>query len=142
MTADRFCPVILSGGSGTRLWPLSRRTYPKQFLPLMGPETLLQQTARRLARTPAADAPIVIANDDHRFLVRQQLEEIGQPPAALILEPVGRNTAPAVALACLSATASGEDPILGIFASDHRIERDDAFQAALARAIEVDQKPG
>lgn len=136
MTADRFCPVILSGGSGTRLWPLSRRTYPKQFLPLMGSETLLQQTARRLAQTPAADAPIVIANDDHRFLVRQQMEEIGQPPAALILEPVGRNTAPAVALACLSATASGEDPILGIFASDHRIERDDAFQAALARAIE------
>lgn len=136
MTVDRFHPVILSGGSGTRLWPLSRRTYPKQFLPLVGHDSLLQQTVRRLAKSPDVADPIVIANDDHRFLVRQQLDEMGVSPAALILEPVGRNTAPAVALACLSAMAGGENPVIGIFASDHRVERDDAFQEALGHAIE------
>lgn len=131
-----FCPVILSGGSGTRLWPLSRRTYPKQLLPLIGGGSLLQQTAQRLARLPNAEDPIVIANDDHRFLIRQQLAEIGVAPAPLILEPVGRNTAPAVALACLAALQRGADPILGIFPSDHHIADDNAFQKAVSTAIQ------
>ncbi len=136
MKDDAFCPVILSGGSGTRLWPLSRRTYPKQLLPLIGDGSLLQQTAQRLAGLPMAVAPIVIANDDHRFLIRQQLEEIGIAPQALILEPTGRNTAPAVALACGIALADGNDPILGIFASDHRIRDNAAFRSAIATALE------
>lgn len=135
MSRNLFCPIILSGGSGTRLWPLSRQTYPKQLLALIGDGSLLQQTARRLAEIPEVAAPIIIANDDHRFLVRQQLAEISIEPAALILEPVGRNTAPAVALACLTAMATGEDPVIGVFASDHHIQDQPAFQAALAQAI-------
>jgi mannose-1-phosphate guanylyltransferase/mannose-6-phosphate isomerase len=125
-------PVILSGGSGTRLWPLSRRTYPKQLLSLVGESSLLQQTAYRLA---GAKPPILIANDDHRFLIRQQMEEAGIAPATLILEPEGRNTAPAVALACLRALEAADDPVVGIFPSDHTIQDQEGFTAALARAV-------
>lgn len=135
MSDTPFQPVILSGGSGTRLWPLSRRTYPKQLLSLVGDGSLLQQAVRRLSGTRDVAPPIVIANDDHRFLVRQQLEEIGIAPAALILEPVGRNTAPAVALACHAAMRDGADPIIGIFASDHRIEDESSFTESLRKAI-------
>ncbi|MEQ8829463.1 MAG: mannose-1-phosphate guanylyltransferase/mannose-6-phosphate isomerase [Alphaproteobacteria bacterium] len=135
MTDTPFQPVILSGGSGTRLWPLSRRTYPKQLLALVGEGSLLQQAVQRLAGTEGRAAPIIIANDDHRFLVRQQLAEIGVTPEALILEPVGRNTAPAVALACHAAMAGGRDPVIGIFASDHRIEDESAFTESLRKAI-------
>jgi mannose-1-phosphate guanylyltransferase/mannose-6-phosphate isomerase len=106
------------------------------LLPLIPGGTLLQQTAQRLARLPNATDPIVIANDDHRFLIRQQLSEIGITPAPLILEPMGRNTAPAVALACHAALQGGEDPILGIFPSDHHIADDAAFQAAVATAVQ------
>lgn len=130
-----FQPVILSGGSGTRLWPLSRKTYPKQLLSLIGEGSLLQQAVQRLSGTQDAAAPIIIANDDHRFLVRQQLEEIGVSPTALILEPVGRNTAPAVALACHAAMQGGLDPVVGIFASDHRIEDGTAFTESLRKAV-------
>ena len=91
-------PVLLSGGSGTRLWPLSREAYPKQFLPLAGPDTMLQATWKRAAPLATA-APIVVANEDHRFLVAEQLRVVGAPPAAIVLEPVGRNTAPAIAAA-------------------------------------------
>lgn len=132
MPVSDLVPVILSGGSGTRLWPLSRRTYPKQLLNLFGEGSLLQQTVRRLAE---ARAPILIANDDHRFLVSEQMAEIGTDPAALILEPEGRNTAPAVALACLKALETADDPVIGIFPSDHRIAEADGFGRALARAV-------
>ena len=93
-------PVILSGGSGTRLWPLSRELYPKQFLPLVGERTMIQETALRTAGLPDVSPPIVVCNEAHRFLVAEQLRELGVPAQAILLEPVGRNTAPAVAIAC------------------------------------------
>ena len=94
-------PVILSGGSGTRLWPLSRQNLPKQFLALAGPDTLFQQTVKRAAGVPGATAPLVVASDDHRFLAGEQLQAIGVTPRAIVLEPLARNTAPAIALAAL-----------------------------------------
>src|SRR3569623_2456818 len=104
-------PVRLSGGSGTRLWPLSREAYPKQFLPLAGDDTMLQATWLRVAGIAGA-APIVVANEEHRFLVAEQLRQAGAPPPEIILEPVGRNTAPAIAAAALQATMGGADPLL------------------------------
>src|SRR5574338_1362208 len=94
-------PVILSGGSGTRLWPLSRELYPKQLLPLVGERTMLQETAARVAGMTDVGGPIVVCNESHRFMVAEQLLESGDAPQAIILEPVGRNTAPAVAVAAL-----------------------------------------
>jgi len=96
-------PVILSGGSGTRLWPLSRELYPKQLLPLVGDRTMLQETAARVAGIPGVAAPIVVCNESHRFMVAEQLRESDAAPQAILLEPVGRNTAPAVAVAALVA---------------------------------------
>src|SRR5687767_918408 len=96
-------PVILSGGAGTRLWPLSRELYPKQFLPLVGERTMIQETVLRTAGLPEVLAPIVVCNEAHRFLVAEQLRELGIEPTAILLEPVGRNTAPAVAVAALAA---------------------------------------
>ena len=126
-------PVILSGGSGTRLWPLSREAYPKQFLPLAGTDTMLQATWKRVAAL-ATEAPLVVANEDHRFMVAEQLREAGCTPAAILLEPVGRNTAPAIAVAALQATAGGEDPLLLVLPSDHVIADAAAFRTAVATA--------
>jgi hypothetical protein len=109
-------PVLLCGGSGTRLWPLSREAYPKQFLPLAGQDTMLQATWQRVAGI--ADAPpIVVAGEEHRFLVAEQLRQIGAPTPAIVLEPVGRNTAPAIAAAALQAMAGGDDPLLLVLPS-------------------------
>jgi mannose-1-phosphate guanylyltransferase / mannose-6-phosphate isomerase len=124
-------PVILSGGSGTRLWPLSRELYPKQLLPLVGEHTMLQETAQRLAGLEAA-APIVVCNEAHRFLVAEQLRLLGTRPQAIILEPVGRNTAPAIALAALQAKP---DALLLVLPADHVIRDVPAFQAAVQAAI-------
>jgi mannose-1-phosphate guanylyltransferase len=96
-------PVILSGGSGTRLWPLSRELYPKQLLPLVGQGTMLQETLARLADVADVGAPIVVCNESHRFLVAEQLLERGAQPQSILLEPAGRNTAPAVAVAAMAA---------------------------------------
>jgi mannose-1-phosphate guanylyltransferase/mannose-6-phosphate isomerase len=126
-------PVILSGGSGTRLWPLSREAYPKQFLPLVGEDTMLQATWRRVAPLASA-APIVVANEEHRFMVAEQLRQIDCAPSAILLEPVGRNTAPAIAVAALHAMAEGADPLLLVLPSDHVIADAPAFQAAVRRA--------
>ncbi|WP_037083398.1 mannose-1-phosphate guanylyltransferase/mannose-6-phosphate isomerase [Pseudoxanthomonas sp. J35] len=126
-------PVILSGGSGTRLWPLSREAYPKQFLPLAGSDTMLQATWKRVAPL-ASSAPILVANEDHRFMVAEQLREVGCTPAAILLEPVGRNTAPAIAVAALQAGANGEDPLLLVLPSDHVITDAAAFRAAVSEA--------
>ncbi len=104
-------PVILSGGSGTRLWPLSRELYPKQLLPLVGERTMMQDTALRLAGLAGTSAPIVVCNEHHRFMVAEQLRQVGVEPRAIVLEPVGRNTAPAVAVAAILAGAQeGSDP--------------------------------
>lgn len=127
-------PVILSGGAGTRLWPLSRELYPKQFLPLAGPRTMLQETLLRLDGSPGLTSPLVVCNESHRFLVAEQLRSIDCPPAAIILEPVGRNTAPAVALAALQAMAGGGDPLLLVLPADHVIRDAEALRAAVAAA--------
>ena len=126
-------PVLLSGGSGTRLWPLSREAYPKQFLPLAGHDTMLQATWQRVADIASA-APIVVANEEHRFLVAEQLRQIGVPTPSILLEPVGRNTAPAIAAAALQAMSGGDDPLLLVLPSDHVVRDAAAFRAAVAEA--------
>jgi mannose-1-phosphate guanylyltransferase / mannose-6-phosphate isomerase len=125
-------PVILSGGSGTRLWPLSRGQFPKQFLPLISDYTLLQETVLRLNGVAEMQAPIAICNEDHRFMLAEQLWEIGVKPAAMILEPIGKNTAPAVAMAAL--TAESEDDVLLVLPADHVISNLEAFHHAIDQA--------
>jgi mannose-1-phosphate guanylyltransferase/mannose-6-phosphate isomerase len=127
-------PVILSGGSGTRLWPLSREAYPKQFLALAGELTMLQATWQRVAPI-AGRAPLVVANEEHRFVAAEQLQQLGVQPLAILLEPVGRNTAPAIAVAALEATRDGEDAVLLVLPSDHVIADEAAFRAAVLRAL-------
>lgn len=113
-------PVILSGGAGTRLWPLSRELYPKQFLPLTGERSLLQQTVLRLQGLPDLAPPLVVCNEEHRFLVAEQLRAVGVAGGEILLEPAGRNTAPAVALAALRVKARGDDDaLLLVLPSDH-----------------------
>ena len=126
-------PVVLAGGSGSRLWPKSRAALPKQFLALTSDKTMLQDTLARLDGTEAAQ-PIVICNDAHRFLVAEQLRQMQGEHGGIILEPVGRNTAPAIALAALHATKSNEDPVLLILAADHLIKNQTAFHKAVAEA--------
>jgi mannose-1-phosphate guanylyltransferase/mannose-6-phosphate isomerase len=123
----KITPVILSGGMGTRLWPLSRELYPKQLLPLVGERTMLQETLHRLAGVDTA-APIIVCNEAHRFLVAEQLRQMGSKPQAILLEPVGRNTAPAIALAALKAEP---DALLLVLPADHVIRDMKAFQAAI-----------
>lgn len=124
-------PVLLSGGSGTRLWPLSRESRPKQLLPLLGPETMLQMTARRVADANRFGPPVVVAKAAHAELIDEQLAAAGLPEATLILEPCGRNTAAAIALAALSADP---DALLLVLPSDHLIANEPAFLAAVDRA--------
>jgi mannose-1-phosphate guanylyltransferase/mannose-1-phosphate guanylyltransferase/mannose-6-phosphate isomerase len=133
-TKSLIHPVILSGGSGTRLWPLSRAHTPKQLLPLLSDRSLLQETALRVADPIRFAAPIVIGNDQHRFMVAEQLREIDMTPAALVLEPEGRNTAPAVAIAALMMRATDPHALILVLPSDHSIKDGAAFMAALARA--------
>jgi len=137
MTA--LVPVILCGGTGTRLWPLSRASYPKQYWALAGSgeETLLQQTQQRLEGIPDLQPPLLICNEDHRFIVAEQMRQIGVEPAAILLEPMGRNTAPAVAIAALQATAGGEDPLLLVLAADHVIREGAAFRQTVQAGMEA-----
>lgn len=130
-------PVILCGGSGTRLWPMSRGGYPKQYLKLMGEHTLVQQTALRLNTLPDAKAPIVITNNEQRFLVAEQLRQIRISPSSIILEPVGRNTAPAIAVAALRALVDTPDALLLVLPSDHVILNEPAFVEAARAAASV-----
>jgi mannose-1-phosphate guanylyltransferase len=125
-----ICSVIMAGGSGTRLWPLSRAAHPKQFLRLHGEDTMLQETVKRLSGLDI-QASITICNEEHRFFVAEQLREIDKL-GSIILEPVGRNTAPAIALAALTAK---DDPLLLVLAADHVIQDEDAFREAVIRAI-------
>ena len=130
-------PVILSGGSGTRLWPLSRALHPKQFLSLAGEKTLLQQAVERLVRINGSTQPLVIGNNDHRFIIAEQLREIGVTPAALLLEPIGRNTAPAAALAALFATKHDAKAVTLLIPSDLFIADEPAFFSGLEHAAEI-----
>jgi mannose-1-phosphate guanylyltransferase/mannose-6-phosphate isomerase len=131
-------PVVMAGGSGTRLWPLSRAGYPKQFLVLAGNTSLLQQAATRLQGLAAADitvaAPVIVGNEEHRFMVLDQLREVRAEPSAVLLEPVGRNTAPAVTLAALQALEAGGDPVMVVTPSDQTVTDEAAFTAALQAA--------
>lgn len=128
-----FVPVIMAGGSGTRLWPLSRGNYPKQFLALTGADSLLQQTLLRLNGMPH-HAPLLLCHEDHRFIAAEQVRQLGITDAVILLEPVGRNTAPAIALAAFTAINAGDDPLLLVLAADHSITDIAAFQAAVAQA--------
>jgi mannose-1-phosphate guanylyltransferase / mannose-6-phosphate isomerase len=127
-------PVILSGGSGTRLWPMSRTLYPKQLLTLFGHESLLQQTVHRVVEPGRFAPPVLVANEEHRFIIAEQLREIAVVPRALLLEPVGRNTAPAACIAALALTETESDPLMLLLPSDHTIGDVEAFVAAIDRA--------
>lgn len=133
-------PVILCGGSGTRLWPLSRTGFPKQFLCLTSNESLFQQAAQRLSRLGGENvqisAPFIVTGEDHRFLATEQLREIGIELGPALLEPVGRNTAPALTLAALAAVAKGEDPVLVVTPADQTVTNVQAFNEALKKAIQ------
>ncbi len=133
-------PVILCGGSGTRLWPLSRTGFPKQFLCLTGPESLFQQAALRLTSLGNSAiqvaAPLIVTGEEHRFLASEQLREVGVPLGAALLEPVGRNTAPALTLAALAAIENGADPVLVVTPADQTVTDAAAFTASTRAAIE------
>ncbi|AEF03630.1 mannose-1-phosphate guanylyltransferase/mannose-6-phosphate isomerase [Alteromonas naphthalenivorans] len=132
-------PVILAGGSGSRLWPKSRAALPKQFLSLTSENTMLQDTVSRLAGINTQRA-IFICNEAHRFLVAEQLRQKNIDHSGILLEPVGRNTAPAIALAALHATLSGEDPVLLVLAADHLITDEPAFHEAVVKANSLAEK--
>lgn len=130
-------PVVLSGGSGSRLWPLSRSTRPKQFLGVTEQQTLFQLTLERVRQLDGAAAPIIVANHEHRFLAAEQARVKGIKPAAIMLEPVGRNTAPAIAIAAMQARSWAEDPLILVTPSDHIINNESAFGRAVTLASEA-----
>lgn len=130
-------PVIMAGGSGTRLWPLSRQHYPKQLLKLFGDKTMLQQTLLRLVGLSDLAPPIVVCNEEHRFMVAEQLQEINQQDAVIMLEPIARNTAPALALAALQAQSIEDNPTLLVLSADHMIRDVAEFQRAVTLAVEA-----
>lgn len=131
-------PVLLCGGSGTRLWPLSRKSYPKQFAAIAGEETLFQASARRLSGEGYA-APVVVTGSDFRFIVTEQLQAAGIDPGAILIEPEGRNTAPAVLAAALHVAASDPEALLLVAPSDHVVPDADAFRAAVVAGVSAAQ---
>ena len=140
LKAPMLYPVILSGGSGTRLWPMSRAALPKQFLPLVSEHTLFQETLLRLKDFPGIAPPLIVCSNDHRFLAAEQLLEISVPPLLQILEPVGRNTAPAVAVAAFAALEKNEQAILLVLPADHLIQDVAGFHEAIHIALELAQQ--
>jgi mannose-1-phosphate guanylyltransferase/mannose-6-phosphate isomerase len=133
-------PVILSGGSGSRLWPLSRAMRPKQFLGVTDEQTLFQLTLDRLRGLPGLQAPLIVSNQEHRFLVAEQCRETGLSPGAILLEPFGRNTAPAIAVAALHSRNSGNDPVLLVLPSDHIFTKPEAFRDSALLAAQAAQQ--
>ena len=133
----KIIPLILCGGRGTRLWPLSRRSYPKQFLNLLGNnnKSLLQQTQERIIDIDNIDNPIIVCNKEHRFLVAEQMREIGVSPKAIILETEGKNTAPAIALGAFKTIEDEENSILLVLSADHKIENNSAFIRVIKEAF-------
>ncbi len=129
-------PVILSGGSGTRLWPLSRKMYPKQLIPLISEHSLLQDTINRLTTDKSIDKAMVICNEEYRFMVAEQVNNTSLKYSDIILEPVGKNTAPAIALAAITAMEKGDDPVMLVLPADHVIEKVDAFHRVIAVGVE------
>jgi len=127
----QIIPIILSGGSGTRLWPLSRKQYPKQYLPLVGANTMLQETILRLSELDNLADPIIVCNADHRFLVAEQCQQIDIKNPTILLEPVGRNTAPAIAAAALQSLKTSDDAMLLVLSADHVIQDVEAFYNAI-----------
>ncbi|WP_129543962.1 mannose-1-phosphate guanylyltransferase/mannose-6-phosphate isomerase [Serratia sp. 1D1416] len=127
-------PVIMAGGTGSRLWPMSRELHPKQFLRLHSLHSMLQETLKRLDGVEIGE-PVVICNEDHRFMVAEQLRQIDMLSHNIILEPIGRNTAPAIALAALNAVAQGQDPIMLVLAADHIIKDNKTFHRAIEAAM-------
>ena len=136
MSQNKLFPVVMAGGSGSRLWPLSRVLYPKQFLCLKGDLTMLQTTICRLNGVEC-ESPVVICNEQHRFIVAEQLRQLNKLTENIILEPAGRNTAPAIALAALAAKRSSPDcdPLMLVLAADHVIQQEEAFRNAVRAAI-------
>lgn len=132
MAQSMIYPVILSGGAGTRLWPLSRTLYPKQLLPLTADDSLLQETVTRVSDPARFAPPVLICNEDHRFIIAEQLRDAGSETTALMLEPMGRNTAPAVACAALLLAQTDPKAMMLVLPSDHLIEKTDTFLAAVA----------
>src|SRR5262245_708391 len=132
-------PVILSGGAGTRLWPLSRAAYPKQLLPLLSERTMLQETALRSLTDVGFAAPVVICNDEHRFLIEDQLRQVSVVPQQVLLEPVARNTGPAVAATALWLMARDPDALMLVQPSDHIIGSVARFHEAIARGVAAAQ---
>ena len=133
---QQITPIILCGGSGSRLWPLSRKSYPKQFVPLVGDKTLFQNSATRLTGKQFKN-PVIVTNSDYRFIVTEQLQEIGINPGAILIEPEGRNTAPAILAAALFEFRKNPDAMLVVAPSDHIIKNIDAFQLAIEEAYKV-----
>jgi mannose-1-phosphate guanylyltransferase/mannose-6-phosphate isomerase len=133
---NSLLPVILAGGSGTRLWPLSRKHYAKQYLALGGDKTMLQETVERLGNL-AHLPPLLICNEDSRFLAAEQMRQMGRADATILLEPAGRNTAPAIALGALEALAGGDDPILLVMPADHKIHDSAAFLVAAQTGMDL-----
>jgi mannose-1-phosphate guanylyltransferase/mannose-6-phosphate isomerase len=132
----KIIPVVLSGGSGTRLWPLSREKYPKQLLPLVGDLSMLQATVVRMDGIPDLAEPLLVCNEEHRFVVAEQLRLLGKQ-GKVILEPCGRNTAPALTLAALWAQQQGDDPVLVVMPADHVILEANIFREAVAKAAKL-----
>ena len=142
MLNNPICPIILCGGSGTRLWPLSRETFPKQYISLSSKneQSLLQNTIKRLSSLKNTCRPIMVCNEDHRFLVAEQLREIDINPYSILLEPLGKNTAPAIALSAIKALEIEEDPILLVLSSDHEIKNEPRFIKVIEAGLDFAYK--
>ena len=142
MSLNPIIPVILCGGSGTRLWPLSRQSFPKQFLSLTSnnKDSLLQKTIERISSLKNISSPILICNEEHRFLVAEQMRGINIKNCSILLEPLGRNTAPAIAISALKALDKNDDPILLILSSDHEILNKEKFINTLNAGINYAEK--